>query len=141
MGRINLGKVLVGGLVAGAVMNVCDFVTYTIILVADFQANALQLHLDPAAMTSPAAMTTFITGDFLFGIVLVWSYAAIRPRFGGGPRTAIYAALTLFAAVTVATFGLSVMGMIPIALFVKSSIFSLVTTILATVVGAWLYTE
>ena len=30
------------------------------------------------------------------GLLLVWLYAAIRPRFGPGPRTATYAALVVW---------------------------------------------
>jgi hypothetical protein len=32
------------------------------------------------------------------GIVLIWIYAAIRPRFGAGPKTAIYAGVAFWIA-------------------------------------------
>jgi hypothetical protein len=32
----------------------------------------------------------------LYGVALIWIYAAIRPRFGPGPLTAIVAGLTLW---------------------------------------------
>ena len=34
----------------------------------------------------PAVAGTWIAIDFLFGILLVWTYAAMRPRFGQARR-------------------------------------------------------
>ena len=33
----------------------------------------------------------FIFLDFIYGIGLLWVYAAIRPRFGAGPKTGVIA--------------------------------------------------
>ena len=90
MASINTGKVVAGGLLAGLVANAFDFVTNTYLLAPDWQALATAHNMDPAAMTSPAVAGTWIAIDFLFGILLVWTYAAIRPRFGAGAKTAIY---------------------------------------------------
>ena len=40
-----------------------------------------------------ASCTRVVIVDFILGILTVWVYAAIRPRFGPGPRTALTAAL------------------------------------------------
>src|SRR6267378_3620510 len=84
MTGINTGKVVAAGLLAGLVANAFDFVTNTYILAADWQALATAHNMDPAAMTSPAVAGTWIAVDFLFGLLLVWTYAAIRPRLGAG---------------------------------------------------------
>jgi hypothetical protein len=92
--RINLGRVVGGGLLAGLVMSIVDGVTNGALLGAQWQAEGQAL--SPALMTTPGLETMSMIGwvivDFLTGIALVWLYAAIRPRFGAGPRTALLAA-------------------------------------------------
>jgi len=141
MTGINTGKVITGGLLAGLVANAIDFVTNTYILAADWQAFAAAHNMDPAAMTSPAVAGTWIAIDFLFGILLVCTYAAIRPRFGAGARTAIYAGLLVYVAPTLVLFGFTMMGSMTMAMFVKGSIAALVSTLAASVVGASMYKE
>jgi len=141
MTGINTGKVIAGGLVAGLVANAIDFVTNTYILAADWQAFAAAHNMDPAAMTSPAVAGTWIAIDFLFGILLVCTYAAIRPRFGAGARTAIYAGLLVYVAPTLVLFGFTMMGSMTMAMFVKGSIAAIVSTLAASVAGASMYKE
>jgi hypothetical protein len=71
----------------------------------------------------------------------VWTYAAIRPRFGPGPKTAVYAGLVLYVAVTAVVFGFSMMGLLPMASFVKGSVCSLVSVLAASLTGAAIYKE
>jgi hypothetical protein len=90
MGKINVRKLLIGGLIAGAVISVGDVLLYGSVVKAPM-AVAMQ-RLPP--MTSAwrvAEMPWFIFLDFVAGIFLVWLYAAIRPRFGAGVRTALIA--------------------------------------------------
>ena len=141
MTGINTGKVIAGGLLAGLVANAIDFVTNTYILAADWQVFAAAHNMDPAAMTSPAVAGTWIAIDFLFGILLVCTYAAIRPRFGAGAQTAIYAGLLIYAGVTMVVFGFTVMGLLTMTMFVKGSIASIVSTLAASVAGASIYKE
>ena len=141
MAGINTGKVVAGGLLAGLVANAFDFVTNTYILAADWEAFAAAHNMDVAAMTSPAVAGTWIAIDFLFGILLVCTYAAIRPRFGAGAQTAIYAGLLVYLAPTLVLFGFTMMGMMSMAMFVKGSIATIVSTLAASVAGASIYKE
>jgi hypothetical protein len=141
MTGINTGKVIAGGLLAGLVANAIDFVTNTYIMAADWQAFAAAHNMDPAAMTSPAVAGTWIAIDFLFGILLVWTYAAIRPRFGAGAQTAIYAGLAVYIAPTLVLLGFTMMGLMTLAMFVKGSVAAIVSTLAASVAGAWMYKE
>ena len=45
---------------------------------------------------SPYSVPIFAVYGFLLGIVAVWLYAAIRPRFGPGPKTAAMAGLAVW---------------------------------------------
>ena len=90
MGKINWTRVLLGGLVAGFIINIFEYVTNGVLLAAEWDAamKALGRHL------SVSAIAVFIVGGFIGGIAAIWLYAAARPRFGAGPKTA---ALTGFA--------------------------------------------
>ncbi|HET9385199.1 MAG TPA: hypothetical protein VFO67_08635 [Gemmatimonadales bacterium] len=139
MAKINMQKVIVGGLIAGVVLNVVDTVLYGIVLKDDMAAAM-------AAMNRPAMTTAqipwFVFLDFVAGVFLVWLYAAMRPRFGAGPGTA--------AKVGVAAWFL---GILLVNLFnwpaeypphniaIISTLVALVSVPLATVAGAKFYTE
>jgi hypothetical protein len=141
MSGINTGKVITGGLLAGVVFNAFDIVNGLYILGPEFQANATRLGLDPAAMNSAAGMATWIIIDFLLGFIVVWTYAAIRTRFGPGAKTAVYAALVPYLSITMIMYGLTQGGMMTSPLFWKMSCYSLVSTIVGTLVGARFYSE
>jgi len=93
MGKINWNRVVLGGLLAGVVLNVIDWVVYGKVLAADFNAALQALNKGP--MTG-STIIWFVIFDFLFGIFLIWLYAAIRPRFGAGPRTAVLAGFAIW---------------------------------------------
>jgi hypothetical protein len=79
---------------------------------------------------------------FLLGIAAVWLYAAIRPRYGAGSKTAIRAGLVTWAvAVFLANLGNYPLGLFPTRLLVITSIVALIEIVVATLVGAWLYKE
>jgi hypothetical protein len=89
-----------------------------------------------------SAVAVFIVGGFIGGIATIWLYAAARPRFGAGPKTA---ALTGFA-YWVVGYALPTLGQIPLGLFPKrllliTSIVGLVEIVIGSVAGAWLYKE
>jgi len=138
---INTGKVVAGGLVAGVVANAIDFVTNTYVLGADMQAWAASHNIDPATLTSGAVAGTWVVVDFIYGLLLVFTYAAIRPRFGPGVRTAIIAGLAVFLSPTIVLFGFTQMGMLTMPMFVKGTIGAIVATLAASVAGAAIYKE
>ena len=138
---MNTGKVVVGGLVAGVVMNVGDFVINTMVLAADNAAFMTRLGLDPAAMESFAGMLPWIVIDFLMGLLIVWTYAAIRPRFGPGVSTAIIAGLIPFLGATLIIGGFTSMGVFTSSMFIKGTVAALINTVIGAVAGAWVYTE
>ena len=141
MAGINTGKVITGGLLAGLVFNILDFISNTMLFGAELRANFTRLGLDPSAMENASGIATWVIIDFLMGIVAVWTYAAIRPRFGAGAKTAVYAGAVLWLAISLVIFGLTQAGIMPMGLFIKYSIVALVTNVVGTVAGAWAYKE
>ena len=141
MTRINTGKVIAGGLLAGLVFNIGDFLINTYLLAADYHTTLTRLGLNPAALESTDAILCWVIIDFLFGLLIIWNYAGIRPRFGPGPKTAILAGLPLYAAATLIVFGFASLGVFTMAIAVKGAVYSAVNTIVGSLAGAWLYSE
>lgn len=139
MGKINWGRVLAGGLLAGVVLNVVDFVLHGVIL--GDRWNEAMAALGKPAMTG-GTIFWFVLFDFGLGIFLVWLYAAIRPRYGVGPRTAAIAGFSVWVLLGVLlAMAEAPMGLFPTNLYVVSSVVSLFVLPLAAVAGAWLYKE
>src|SRR6266853_1511621 len=69
MGKINWGRVVLGGLLAGLVLNIVDFLTYGVWLKPDMAAAMTTLGKSPAAMDS--AIPLWVALDFVSGIGLV----------------------------------------------------------------------
>jgi hypothetical protein len=85
---------------------------------------------------------TFNIWGFLLGIAAVWIYAAIRPRYGAGPSTAVRAGLAAWAlAVFLANLSSYALGLFPVRLLVITAVVALGEILVATLVGAWVYSE
>jgi hypothetical protein len=141
MNGINYPRVWLGGLAAGVVANIGDMITGVFLLAEDMQRMVQRLSLNPQVMQDTRVMTTWIVVDFIYATLIVWTYAAIRPRLGPGPTTAVVAALVIWGAVTLILFGFQTMGVFTMDLFVKSAVTSAVVAALAGVTGAALYRE
>lgn len=141
MSRINTGKVITGGLVAGVVLNVLDFLNNFLVVGEEFRANATRLGLDPAAAESTVGMAVWVAIDLLIGLLVVWTYAAIRPRFGPGPTTAIIAGVIPYLAITFVMFGLATGGLFPLALWAKMAVAQVFIYSIGSVAGALVYKE
>ena len=139
---INTQKVLIGGIAAGVVMNIIDFVTNTYILSAQMKAatDAFKPGLSDQMMKG-SAIASYIIMDFVLGIALVWTYAAIRPRFGPGIKTAFYAAVLFWIVTGIAMSGYLHMGMVPMGLWMSFALIGLVNYLLSAWAGAKLYSE
>ena len=139
---INTGKVLVGGVVAGVVMNVIDFIVNMFIVGERMKAetDAFKPGLSDQMM-STNTMISYIVMDFILGIALVWTYAAIRPRFGPGIKTASYAAILFWILAGIFLSGYLHMGMMSTGLWFTFAFLGLVNFLLSAWAGAKFYTE
>jgi hypothetical protein len=138
MGKINWTRVILGGLVAGLIINVFESVMNGVILAKDMEAAISAL----GRQMGGGALAMFIAWGFLVGIFAIWLYASIRPRYGAGPKTAACAGAAvwglgyLLAAVTPIALHLFPRRLMAIGLAV-----GLVEVIIGTIAGAWLYRE
>jgi hypothetical protein len=138
---VNTGRVIGGGLAAGAVMGIVDFgISYFTQARWRVEMN----NLNPVIVTNaemPFAVASWILLDLVMGIVLVATYAAIRPRFGPGPYTAARAALLLWMFTACVWASFAVVGMFSWQFFAIGSAVSLVTLVLGANAGAIVYKE
>jgi len=140
MGKINMGRVVLGGIVAGIVGDILDYPVDGVWLAPRWMHEMTIL-----------GHPTFTTGMWIgfdvlgivTGILAVWIYAAIRPRFGAGLKTAIRAGVVTWI---LATLVPNASFMYVSALFTKhlalyTTLGGLVEVVVGTIVGAWLYKE
>jgi hypothetical protein len=139
MGRINWGRVVGAGLLAGVVLNAFDFVVNGVWLAKDWNAALQALGKGPMG---GSMIVWFVVYDFLVGIFMVWLYAAIRPRYGAGARTALYAGVATWLLICVFhAVSEAPMGIFPDRLYTLTTVTALIGVPLAAVVGAWQYKE
>ena len=139
MGKINMTRVILGGLLAGVVLNIGEYLLNEPILGDQWQTAMESLNRTPPGGST---IILFVVMTFVLGIAAVWLYAAIRPRYGAGPKTAICAGLTVWFFVWLwAGIGYLAMGLFPTNLILISVIWGLFEMPIATVAGAWLYKE
>jgi hypothetical protein len=139
MGRINMARVIVGGIVAGLIINVSETLLNAVVLKAQMDAAVARMNLPPVG---GQAIAVFVVMGFVLGIATVWTYAAIRPRFGAGVNTAVCAAFIVwFFAYLYPSVGQWVMGMWPAGPMGLALVWGLAEMIVGSVAGAWLYRE
>lgn len=140
MGSINWARVVLGGLLAGVVINLGEMICGALLFQERWEAAIAALGV--TAPSGPGAMTIWILYGFALGIALVWLYAAIRPRYGAGPKTAIIAGLAVWF-LSYFLWGVSLcnMGLLPSGLLVGAGIVGLVEVLVAALLGGWLYKE
>jgi len=137
--RINFGRVLLGGLVAGLILTIGEYVLNDIVL-----ARQMGEFFRRCGFPKPGGnfIVIAVVITLVLGIVVVLGYAAIRPRFGPGPKAAIIAGLfAWFGVVVYNNVIFAGLGMTPANVFALVLVWELVEYLLAALVGAWLYQE
>jgi hypothetical protein len=105
-------QILLGGLLAGLAINVCD-VTITVMTVAKKWQG-----IRPSALTPPY----YVTASFLAGIVLAWTFSSLAVPYGFSRSTALMASLLLWGISRLYGAGHVVMGQMPLAIFTVMSL-------------------
>jgi hypothetical protein len=139
MNRINIGGVVKGGLLAGLIMNVSEAILNIPVAGARMEAELKALNLAPPG---GGAIALFTAVTFLLGLLTIYVYAAIRPRFGPGPKTAVVAGLIVWAlayfysGIFFGALGINSWGLVSLAW-----VWTLAECTIAAVAGASLYKE
>jgi len=140
MGKINWKKVVLGGIVAGIIIDVIEGVLEGVILGPQWRQAMLMLG-HPLQETG-GQMVLHVSLGLVYGLSAIWLYAAIRPRYGAGPKTALKAGLSVWViGYLLPSLNWGSRGLFPNRLVAIAIVVGLVEIILATEVGAWLYKE
>ncbi len=140
MSRISTVRWLHGGIIAGILVNISESILHVVILRRPWEAALTPL--GRPAGGSPVSMLVWATWGFAYGLLCVWLYAAIRPRFGAGAQTAARAGLTAWLlAWLLPSVAAGNLGLLPAPLLAVSGAWTLAEAVVVTVAGAWIYRE
>ncbi|MGH9768575.1 MAG: hypothetical protein ACREAB_14175 [Blastocatellia bacterium] len=139
MKKINVGRVLLGGFIAGVVLNIGESLLNGVVLAESMGEDFKRLGL---LRPGGDFIAKAVVATFILGIVIVYIYATIRTQFGPGVKTAIYAGLfawfCVYVYVGVIQTGL---GFVSARLALIGAVWGLVEYAAGAVAGAWLYKE
>jgi hypothetical protein len=140
MSKINTGKVILAGLVAGVVIDVIDYVVNVPILGKQWMDTSAALGIKNEQVGLQSAIG-WIAMDLIAGLFTAWLYAAIRPRFGAGAGTALRAGVATWFVMHVALGSLAWNGLYPMSLVAESTAGALVAMLAGGWVAGRLYSE
>lgn len=87
------------------------------------------------------ALTGRVLTQFAVGFLLVWLYAAMRPRFGPGMKTAALAAFAVWLCGFLFYLDWLYLGMMSPGLYALTSLVMIITLLIAAGLGAMIYKE
>jgi hypothetical protein len=111
------------------------------LLGARWEQEAKRLGIDMSAGAQSQSLIGWLTFDFLCGITLVWLYAAIRPRYGPGPKTAVCAGLAIWFITHLAFAAWWFTGLYSFGVIAGSTVGALVAAVAGALAGCALYKE
>ncbi|MCY3746294.1 MAG: hypothetical protein OXH05_08680 [Acidobacteria bacterium] len=124
---MNMSGVIKGGLVAGLLINVSEYV--------------LNMMVIPVPEGAGGSIGFWVVYAFVMGLLTAYLYALIRPRCGAGPKTGVCAGLLVWALHTLLPAGgMWNMGMAPDGLPLML-VWTAVELALAGVLAGMLYSE
>jgi hypothetical protein len=93
MGKINVGRLILAGVVAGIVSDVLGYLVDGVLLASRWAEGMTTLGQEEF---SPNQWIYFLLLGIAGGITVIWIYAAARPRFGAGAKTAVYSGVAVW---------------------------------------------
>lgn len=139
MNGIRTGRVILGGLVAGLIINIGETILNVPLAGAAMEQALQARNLPPVG---GGAIAYFVAMTFVLGILMVWTYAAVRPRLGAGPKTALCVAGLVWVLSFVWNAGAqAAMGIMPLKLTALGLAWGFGELAIASLAGARLYKE
>jgi hypothetical protein len=140
MGKTNWKRVFLGGVLAGVVFNILMFAASAIYL--DNLFNPALETLNPNYQVTIGTQIFWVVLNFVSGILAVWLYSAIRPRYGAGAKTALIAGIIIWVIGPLSLDAiLGVMGLFPGGTLMADGLTMLLICVVGTLLGAWVYKE
>lgn len=138
MGKTNKARVILGGLLAGLILNIFEYVLNGVVFGPQWDAFEKGI----GRQMRPGAIPFFIVSSFVVGIGVVWLYAAARPRLGAGPKSASVCGVAFWLFANAIPDANSVAAnVVPGRVTAIVSLTLLAGFVLASLCGAWVYKE
>jgi len=134
--KVNWLRVVLCGLLAGIVWIILGAMV-TALLGRDFAA----LPNNRLGSPTPGFVLVNVALDLLEGISILWLYAAIRPRYGAGAKTAVIAAFAWWFVVSLGDATWCSFGLFPERTVIPLMVGTLPALVLCTIAGAKFYRE
>jgi hypothetical protein len=143
MGKINYGRVILGGIVGGIVAFILVWFLNGVLLLQRWVDNANRLNPSGHNAASPLALLVSLFLICTVGNILItWIYAAVRPRLGAGMRTAVCVGLVTWAlAFLLPNAAWSLTGIFSRRLLLYDALAGIAVIVGGAIVGAVLYKE
>ena len=139
MSSIKTGRVVLGGLLAGVIVFVSTAARILVLreqIVGFIESHGLQ------GLGQTEGFVFLAVYSAALGILIVWLYAALRPRFGAGSTTAILGGMFYWISIDLVPYAaLLRFDLIPIGGVLVHWIWTVVEIPVASLVGAWVYQE
>ena len=142
MNRINYGRVLLGGVLAGVLLFMADGFIHSKLLHEHWMAAMKAAGRSVEAEEHGSDMLYFAAFELLRGLAIAWIYAVMRAQCGPGPKTAICATLAVWAIMFPIFFLQEVpLGFYSTTLLTLWSLYEIVPSVLAGLVAGALYKD
>jgi hypothetical protein len=139
MGGINVIRWLMGGIAAGILVWLIEGAG-ALFYMGDME-TALAAHNLSMEMSAGVWVQTIVV-SLIVGLALVFFYAAARPRFGPGPKTATLMAVVFWvSSYLLSLIGYGMIGLYPTTMLTLWGLIGLIELILAANLGGWIYRE
>lgn len=138
MGTIHWRRILLGGVVAGTIIDLLQYLLHGVVLAPEWRQF---MHSIGRPLEETFGRIVFYVGlGVAYGVMATLLYASIRPRFGTGPITAFYAGTMVWVlGFFLPTVLWLPMGLFPTALATTAMMVELLTVLVATEAGVWIY--
>jgi len=137
---MNWKRIVIGGVVSAAALFVMEAIAGMLGTAKIYEAMMQRLHLTMPMDAKAFAFDGFVS--LLFGLLLAWVYAAMRPRYGAGAKTALRAALAVWLPLHVVGTGYQVeLGMTTLREGAILSGAALIMVCVAALIAGWIYRE
>ncbi len=134
---INTKRILIGGFIAGMIINVIDTPNGALI-----SGPKITEFLTAHGITaSPFVAPYFLFIHLIFGVFLVGAYALMTPNLGETHKNALYATLLILIPTRLFSLGFTFMGLLPFSLFLTLSASVIVGFFVGGIVGCWFYSR
>jgi len=137
MSRANPWRIVLSGIVAGLVWTVLSS-----LITAYLSTEFVTLVPGRRLSAPPGGLVAFlVVVNLVMGVWAMWLYAAIRPRYGPGPWTALRAGASWWVITTLVDTTWGSFGFVRQHALLAPMLASLPALMLAALAGAWLYRE